>query len=501
VLFENLPDEANAAFLRKALISLTPARVRVAYDDDGVFLHYAVAAFDSVERREKCINFVNENKGGIWPRSVTVVAGDRSHLEWVHRSSKRGKSKKAYTSPMGTQSELFKLKDFSSLEALRKLRIFFIDFESACCTSKGTPFPNEIGVSPFIIPPYSTLPPERRIPQARIGFGRGSSSSSSGNQKPATKGFGSVSNDSHASKLSSSSAASTARTSSLFSSSSFHAEDSWRCIRPSALPSSKSTTGRFQLPWSLHEIQSADFHTFIDPGPIPVSLTRSALWIRDNVTGIPIRSFHLAEKNLGLIWQELHRYLRGEDGPKAKVYLFAKGPALENRILTLMSQRACKRAGFNLDDSLHVVREAEELVQVLYALSPLHHVSYETVKEKYLELMTQTRERQCPFHEELDIHRHCALGDARQISDVLCDIYSYIHYEPSRLEPPPVQVPTEKRQDLEASWQAQLHAMRNIKPSSDKPQSNIYQWKPTSVTEQVDSTNFDVNSDDDDVNY
>jgi hypothetical protein len=119
------------------------------------------------------------------------------------------------------------------------------------------------------------------------------------------------------------------------------------------------------LPASLTEHRASPSPTL----PFYTTLTTRFL-------GIPVRNFALGEKNASLIWRQLHAYLQGEAGPQVKVYLFAKGPSLENRVLDLIAARSKHRP-----KNTFVVREAEELLQVLYALSPLHHVSYVMVKD------------------------------------------------------------------------------------------------------------------------
>jgi hypothetical protein len=133
-------------------------------------------------------------------------------------------------------------------------------------------------------------------------------------------------------------------------------------------------------------------------------------------------------------------------------------------------------------------------------LSPCFRGCYSLHRPEYLELMSSIRERQCPFHEALPVHRHCALGDARQLTDVLCDMYSYIYYEPERLEPPTPKVPADHELELEESWQAKLREFRTQKPPLTQCATApaAYQWTPTAVGEQVAFTDFDVYSDGED---
>jgi hypothetical protein len=137
---------------------------------------------------------------------------------------------------------------------------------------------------------------------------------------------------------------------------------------------------------------------------------------------------------------------------------------------------------------------------VRHSFSVLPRLLLSLHRPEYLELMSSIRERQCPFHEALPVHRHCALGDARQLTDVLCDMYSYIYYEPERLEPPTPKVPADHELELEESWQAKLREFRTQKPplAQCATAPAAYQWTPTAVGEQVAFTDFDVYSDGED---
>jgi len=165
--------------------------------------------------------------------------------------------------------------------------------------------------------------------------------------------------------------------------------------------------------FSLEKGEIRSFHRFIDPGEIPSSEVNQALWITNNVHGIPYEKFELAEQDYLKLWNEVCQFIGTSDF--SNITLWSKGNLVEVQCLNWLASKTGHT-------DLHLeLREIQELCIHLREVFGNTSMTSEQLNDYFKLEMLHTFSGNCEFHEQIACKKrfHCALFDVKAIGNAV----------------------------------------------------------------------------------